>query len=99
MLSKSGSVLAVDADTWLAGILRKTRAFDEYSSCKITVLLVAISDVNSVASFNVAARGRASNALVDAGRRSQMGGVREIQAVPTLTLDTLLDTFAAQNFV
>jgi Methyltransferase FkbM domain len=55
---------------------------------------------NSVASFVVAARGRASNALETAsGSRSEMGGVREKQFVPTLTMDTLLKSFPNPDFI
>jgi len=99
LMCKSGSVLAVEADTWLVGILRRTAAFDEYSDCDISVLPAAVAESNSVASFMVASRGRASNALTHAGGRSQMGGVRETQYVPTLTLDSLLEIFPAPNFV
>ena len=98
-IAHEGSVVSVEADIWLADILRKTAMFKEYSSNNIFVLPVAISNDNSVASFMVAARGRASNALEIAGGRSQMGGVREKQYVPTLTLDTLLNTFPAPDFV
>ena len=99
IVAHEGSVVSVEADIWLANILRKTVMFKEYSNNDIYVLPVAISNENSVASFMVAARGRASNALEAAGGRSQMGGVREKQYVPTLTLDTLLNTFPSPDFV
>ena len=94
-----GTVVSIEADIWLANILRNTTMFKEYSKNTICVLPAAISNENSVASFIVAARGRASNALEAAGGRSQMGGVREKQHVPTLTLDTLLNTFPPPDFV
>ena len=98
-VAHKGTVVSIEADIWLANILRKTAMFKEYSNNTICVLPVAISNDNSVASFMVAARGRASNALEAAGGRSQMGGVREKQHVPTLTLDTLLNTFPPPDFV
>lgn len=98
-VAHEGTVVSVEADIWLANILRRTRMFNEYASNNIHVLPAAISNENSVASFMVAKRGRASNALVAASGRSQMGGVREIQVVPTLTLDTLLNTFPPPDFV
>jgi len=99
-VARKGSVLAVEADVWLADLLRRTASFDEYSDQELAVVPVAISNSNAVASFMVAARGRASNALETAsGTRSQMGGVREIQHVPTLTLDTLLDSFPEPDFI
>ncbi len=97
-VAHKGTVVSIEADIWLANLLRKTAMFKEYSN-NICVLPTAISNMNSVASFMVAARGRASNALEVAGGRSQMGGVREKQYVPTLTLDTLLNTFPPPDFV
>ena len=56
------------------------------------VLPVAVSHKDGVASFNVAARGRSANALAEVSGSTQMGGVREVELVPTLTLDRLLDS-------
>jgi len=65
----------------------------------IYIVPAAVSNQNSIASFSVAARGRASNALASVGGRSQMGGVRERQYVPTLTLDTVLESFSSPDFI
>lgn len=71
-----GTVVSVEADTWLANLLRKTASFRQYSANRICVIPVAVSNANSVASFIVAARGRASNSLeASVGFRSQMGGL------------------------
>ena len=93
------SVLAVEADIWLANVLRRTAALDTYSHRDIRILPVAVSDRNSIAEFLVASRGRASNALASAGGRSQMGGVRERVHVPCLTLDTIAETQPVPDFV
>jgi FkbM family methyltransferase len=98
-VAHAGTVVSIEADIWLANLLRKTAMLKEYSNNKICVLPAAVSNENSVASFMVAERGRASNALEAAGGRSQMGGVRENQYVPTLTLDTILNSFPAPDFV
>lgn len=98
-VASKGTIVSIEADIWLANILRKTAAFQEYAHTSIRVVPTAISDANSVAVFLIAARGRASNTLATAGGRSQMGGVRETQYVPTLTLDTLLETFPQPDFV
>lgn len=98
-LSKTGAVLSVEADSWLTDIIRRTAQFDEYSQSSISVLSAAIANENSVATFLIAQRGRASNALQSAKGRSQMGGARQSIVVPTLTLDRLLDTFLAPDFV
>lgn len=86
--SRGCSVTCVEADIWLAGLIRKTASLN--SSCDIRVIPAAIADKPGVLQFNVAARGRASNALDTVGGNSQMGGVRETQYVPVLTLDSLL---------
>jgi len=98
-VASKGSVVSIEADIWLANILRKTTNFKEYENQDICILPVAVSNANSVGSFMIAARGRASNALEKAGGRSQMGGVREKQYVPMLTLDTILDSFQAPDFI
>jgi len=86
----NGKVLAVEADIWLAWLINRSRAFNKARGFDITVLPSAISDHAGVATFRIAARGRASNALSLAAGSSMMGGVRELQTVPTLTLDLLL---------
>lgn len=89
-LATRGKVLAVEADLWLAQLMRKSAASYENRGLNLQVLPVAISDQNGVAIFLMASRGRASNCLEEARGRSMMRGVRENVMVPTLTLDTLL---------
>ena len=98
-VAHKGSVLAVEADTWLVGVLRKSSRLSNYSALDIQILPAAASNKGGVDSFLVAKRGRASNALEVAGGRSEMGGVRELQYVPTVTLDMLLEKFNAPDFV
>ena len=93
------SVVAVEADIWLAGIVRRTANLIENSHLDIKVVPTAVSDTNGIAKFQIANRGRASNALEKAGGRSQMGGVRETVYVPTLNLDTLLHEFGPPDFI
>lgn len=99
VVANKGAIVSIEPDIWLAGILRKTSKLKEYSDKKIKVVPVAVSSENGVASFMIAKRGRACNALESFDGRSQMGGVREFQYVPTLTLDTLLQSFPAPDFV
>lgn len=87
-----GSVLAIEADIWLAQLLRRSAALPANAGLNVNVLPVAISDRDGVTSFVIAKRGRASNFLQAAGGWSQAGGVRELVSVPTLSLDTLLDS-------
>lgn len=87
-MAQQGSVLAVEADIWLAQLLHRTANEAAYGG-RIEVLPVALSDQVGTARFLIAARGRASNALEQVGGHVTAGGVREIQTVPTLTLDIL----------
>lgn len=98
-IARQGSVLAVEADIWLAGLLRKTSLLEQYRDRQISIVPAAISNSNSVAKFMIAERGRASNALEAGGGRTQMGGVRETQWVPTLTLDTIALEFPPPDFI
>lgn len=98
-VASEGTVVSVEADIWLASILRKSIKLDQHRGSDIRVLPVAISEADGTATFIIATRGRASNALEDAGGRSQMGGWREKQYVPTLRLDTLLSSMPKPDFI
>lgn len=98
-VANKGTIVSVEPDIWLAQLLRKSSRIKENKEFDIRVLPAAISDQNGVATFMIAKRGRASNALEEAGGHSQMGGVREYQCVPTITLDSLLSSFPAPDFV
>ena len=94
-----GQILSIEADTWLVGMLRKTERLAYYQNKKIAILPVAVSDKKSIANFMIAERGRACNALESAGGRSMMGGCREMQYVPTITLDSLSESFLPPSFI
>lgn len=93
-----GEVVAIEADIWLAGLLRRTAA-EPFFGGRIKVVPCAVAAEPGIACFVIAARGRASNALEISGGRSQMGGAREVVLVPTLSLDTLLDSLPPPSFV
>ena len=95
----SGEVLSIEADSWLVTMLRKTAKLNFYKNKNICILPAAISDSKSIAKFMIAERGRACNALESAGGRSMMGGYREMQYVPTITLDSLLESFLPPSFI
>lgn len=97
-VAQAGQVFAIEADIWLAGLLRRTAAEPAYGG-RLAVVPCAVAASAGVARFAIAARGRASNALELGGGRSQMGGVREVVLVPTLPLDALLDALPAPGFV
>lgn len=97
--ARGASVVAFEPDVWLADLLERTRSLSENQSLDLSVIPVAISNKDGVAQFMIAERGRASNALEEAGGHSQMGGVRQKRMVPTLTLDTLCQTLVAPDFL
>ena len=90
-VGSSGYVLCIEADTWLVGLIRKSIKLKKNANLQIDVLPAAAADKPGIAEFMIAARGRASNALKVTGARTQAGGVRERQLVPTIMLDQLLD--------
>jgi FkbM family methyltransferase len=98
-IATAGQVLAVEPDIWLAEILRRSCAIDANQELDVQVLPSAIADINGVSTFLIAQRGRANNSLETVGGRSQMGGIRTKILVPTLTLDTLLESCFLPDFV
>jgi FkbM family methyltransferase len=95
----SGSVLAIEADTWLAGLLRRSAGAGRRDVAPVAILPAAASDSVGIARFQIARRGRASNFLASSPGSNQAGGVRETQLVPTVTLDSLLDRFPPPSLV
>lgn len=93
------SVLAIEADPWLADVLVRTSAFARYEDREFLVLPAAVASENGVAEFLIASRGRASNSLAEFGGRSQMGGVRRKQLVPTLNLDSIAERLGPPQFM
>jgi FkbM family methyltransferase len=90
----TGSVLAVEPDMWLAGLLRRSSALPAGGRAPVNVLPVAVDLTLGVAKLHVAARGRASNSLSpDRANDGTAGGFRDVQLVPTVPLDWLLDHF------
>jgi FkbM family methyltransferase len=98
-ITRTGSVVAVEPDIWLAHLILRSHTLRQNRSLNVTVLPVAVSDKDGVASFLIAERGRSSNALEFAGGRSQMGGARMKLTVPTLRLDTMLNYFDQPSFI
>jgi len=94
-----GTIVSIEADIWLAGLLRRTRRLEPYISRDIRIVPVAVSDVCGVAGFNVAMRGRAANSLDSVDARISQGGVREKNYVPTLNLDTLALNMPKPDFI
>jgi len=86
---RGGRVLAVEPDPFLANCLLRTRAAN---SLDLEILAAAVSDKPGVATLEIASGGRASNSLSTyAGKRGQFGASVGRVAVPTVTLDSLLE--------
>jgi FkbM family methyltransferase len=88
---QEGHVLAVEPDTELARLLRRSAAAGA-GRAPVEVLPAAVSDDLSVARFHVARRNRATSHLAGFGS-AMAGGVRATQLVPTVTLDWLAARF------
>jgi FkbM family methyltransferase len=95
----SGSVLAIEADDWLAGLIRESARTLPASHAPIDVLSAAIARRHGIADFNLASRGRAANHLASVAGSTQAGGVRAVRKVVTLTLDELLEWFPRPDLV
>lgn len=95
----AGQVLALEPDTFLVSLLRRSAAALPASCAPTDVLPCAISDGVGVARFNIARRGRSTNYLASGSGRTDAGGVRESVSVMTVSLDWLLDRFAPPAFV
>jgi FkbM family methyltransferase len=92
-----GRVLAVEPDTVMVGLLRRSAAANR-SGAPVEVLPAAASDKVSVARFHIARRNRATNHL-DGFGTSEAGGVRSTQTVMTVTLDWLAARFPAPDVI
>jgi len=93
-----GRVFAVEPDTYLAGLLRRSSRLPNSHAAPVEVVACAVSDALSLATFNIASRARASNFLTGYGH-SQTGGVRETQRVVTITLDWLATQIPAPDLI
>lgn len=100
LAGRSGSVLALEPDLWLAQMIsRSSREMNvaRYGCADVRVLCASVSDSNRISQLEVAERARASNHLVEAVGSSQAKGLRYLQPTVTVTLDFLLDHFPAPS--
>jgi FkbM family methyltransferase len=93
----SGHVLAIEPDTMLVGLLRRSAAANP-GLAEVEVLPVAIADDLSVARFNIARRNRATSYL-DGFGTTQTGGVRATQLVLTVTLNWMAANFPPPDVI
>ncbi|HEV3459561.1 MAG TPA: FkbM family methyltransferase [Thermoanaerobaculia bacterium] len=95
----AGRVVAVEADGWLAGLLRRSAGTAPADHAPIDVLSAAVAAAVGVADFVLASRGRAANHLAGVPGSTQAGGARGVQKVVTVTLDWLLGWFPAPDLI
>jgi FkbM family methyltransferase len=88
---KTGQVLAIEPDSALVGLLRRSAALNR-GAAVVEVLSAAVSAEMSVASFRVARRNKAASHL-DGYGTTMAGGERSTVLVPTVTLDWLAGQF------
>jgi FkbM family methyltransferase len=92
-----GRVLAVEPDTDLARLLRRSAAANR-DHAPVEVLPAAVCGELSVARFHVARRNRATSHL-DGFGTAMAGGVRATELVPTVTLDWLAARFPVPDVI
>jgi len=95
----AGQVLAIEPDPWLSDLLRRSVDLNGNSGCSVHVLPVAIGDQMGEAVLNIARRGRATSYISGHEPSTQTGGVRSCVRVKSVTLDGLLDHWAAPSVV
>lgn len=91
----TGYVLAIEADSWLVELLRKSVKTRPELSADCEVLSAAVSDSVDITRFHIAARGRSANHLAAVNGSTQTGGVRDSVLVGTVSLDWLLERLPA----
>lgn len=94
-----GTVVCVEPDPVLASLVQRSARLSANLDRNINVLCAAVSRKTEVAKFSIAERGRSSNSLQEIGARSQTGGIRYTQYVPTTTLDAMLSVFPPPTFI
>lgn len=90
----SCDVLGIEADPFLASLLRRSAA-----NSNVRVLERAIASQAGRVAFSIAANGRASNHLASVPGYSMAGGERERIEVAATTLDQLLEAEPAPAFI
>lgn len=98
LAGNGGQVVAVEPDSWLATLSRRSAARSSVARSEVAVLSAAVSEQLGLASFNIASRGRAASHLAGLGR-VEAGGSRETILVVTVTLDWMLEHLRAPNVV
>jgi FkbM family methyltransferase len=98
MAESSGLVVALEPDTWLVQLLRRSALEQPPGSAPVQVIPAALASEVSLRTLCLANRSRATNYLAEFGT-TQTGGSREQQSVVALSLDWLMDSLPAPSVV
>jgi FkbM family methyltransferase len=93
-----GAVLAVEPDPFLCALLHRTIAERSNDGLRLEALCAAVAENNDFATFQIASRGRAANALAGHGLPA-MSGVRCRFIAPVFTIDKLAERWRAPDFI
>ena len=85
-----GRVIAVEPDTWLVSLLRRSAGLAVSGRAPVTVIPAAVSDLIGLGNLHIASRGRSAN-FMEQGATTQAGGTRKTNCVVAVTLDCLFD--------
>ncbi len=83
----TGTVVAVEPDTFLVELMRRSVETRSNVCAPVTIVPAAVSDEVRLASFSVAARGRSANHLAAVTGSTMHGGARRTDHVISVTLD------------
>jgi FkbM family methyltransferase len=89
-----GRVIAVEPDTWLVDLLRRSSRLLVPERAQVIVIPFAVSDRIDLTELHIAARGRSAN-FIEGGGSSRTGGTRRTEFVISITLDWLLGILPA----
>ena len=89
-----GRVIAVEPDTWLVDLLRRSSRLLVPERAPVIVIPFAVSDRIELTQLHIAARGRSAN-FIEGGGSSRTGGTRSTESVISVTLDWLLGVLPA----
>jgi len=87
---REGSVLAVEADPWIAELLEESARSAPPSHAPITVVRAAVCERAGRVDLAISSRSRAANHLAGVQGSPLAGPAKRIESVPCLSLDDLL---------
>jgi FkbM family methyltransferase len=84
-------VLCIEADPFLADLLRRTASLRRNSDLRLDVVCAAMGDRARIAEFAIASRGRAASGLAEGALSTQHGSTRQMLMTPVMPADLLLE--------